>query len=182
MAKTNIPATGATSRMPRTMNFVVSSPNPPTSAAAVGTRMSATSGDTRLLMMAARSTTTVHRPRRASIGRLLPVRGEVGRHLDFQAEEQERGRLAVRIQAEGLVDAAVEPPLQHEVHRVQPGHHVPPYCGWRAVAEQLCDAVLGHLSEQQGENLGAVGDHADVERVALVPSAAVGEAVQRQAD
>src|SRR5262245_46869029 len=108
MAKTNIPATGATSRMPRTMNFAVSSPNPPASAAAVGTRMSATSGETRLLMMAARSTTTVHRPRGASIGRLLPGRGELGRYLDFEAEQQEGERLAVRVQPEGFVHAAVE--------------------------------------------------------------------------
>src|SRR5690349_7042415 len=121
MAKTNIPATGATSRIPRTMNLVVSSPNPPTSAAVVGTRMSAMSGETRLLMMAARRTTTVHRPRGASIGRLLSVRGEICRHLDLQAEEQESERLAVRVQPEGRVDAAVEHPLQDEVQGVQPG-------------------------------------------------------------
>src|SRR5262245_13437031 len=182
MAKTNIPATGATSRMPRTMNFAVSSPNPPTSAAVVGTRMSATSGETRLLRMAARRVTTVPRPRRASIGRLLSGEGQVSRHLDFEAEQQEGERLAVRIQAKGLVDAAVEYALQHEVQRVELRQHVPPHGGGGAVAEHKGDAVLGHLSEQQGEELGAVGDHADVERVALVPGAPVGEAVQRNAD
>src|SRR5262245_38804870 len=116
MAKTNSPATGATSRMPRTMNFAVSSPNPPTSAAVVGTR---TSGETRLLRMAARRATTVSRPRGASIGRLLPGRGEIRRHLDFEAEQQEGERLAVRVQPEGFVHAAVEHALQHEVHRVE---------------------------------------------------------------
>src|SRR5262249_8237204 len=126
MAKTNIPATGATSRMPRTMNFAVSSPNPPTSAAVVGTRMSATSGETRLLRMAARRTTTVSRPRGASIGRLLPGWGEISRHPDFEAEQQEGQRFAVRVQPEGFVHAAVEYALQHEVHCVEFRQHVTP--------------------------------------------------------
>src|SRR5689334_11148102 len=142
MAKTNIPATGATSRTPRTMNFPVSHPNPPASAAAVGTATSATSGDTRLLIMAARRTATVSTPRRAGIGRLLRGGGDIGRHLDLQAEQQERERLAVRVQAEGLVDAAVEHPLQDEIHRVQPGQNVPPHGGGRAVAERGGDAGL----------------------------------------
>src|SRR3954465_6603791 len=108
--------------MPRTMNLPVSSPNPPASDATVGTTMSATSGDTRLLMMAARRAASVTRPRAASIGGALPGGGgasiggpllgasEFRRHLDLQAEQQERERLAVRVQAEGLVHAAVERP------------------------------------------------------------------------
>src|SRR5262249_39329397 len=101
-------ATGATSRMPRTMNFAVSSPNPPTSAAVVGTRMSATSGDTRLLRMAARRTRTVHSPRGASIDRLLAGRDEITRYFDFEAQQQEGERFAVRVESEGFVHAAVE--------------------------------------------------------------------------
>src|SRR5262245_38349206 len=182
MAKTNIPATGATSRMPRTMNIAVSTPNPPTSAAVVCTRMSATSGETRLLMMAARRTTTVSRPRRASIGQLLPGRGQISRDLDFEAEQQEGERLAVRVQPEGFVDAAVEHALQHEVHRVELRQHVTPDGGWGAVAEHKGDARLGHLLDQEREDLGTEGDHTDVEGVPLVPGAAVGEAVQRNAD
>src|SRR5438309_1568873 len=104
--------------MPRTMNRPVSSPNPPASDAAVGTAMSATSGDTRLLKMAARRAAIVTRPRAASIVGPLPRESEFGRHLDLQPEQQEREGLAVRVQAEGLVHAAVERPIQHEVHRV----------------------------------------------------------------
>src|SRR4051812_21474945 len=107
--------------MPRTMNRPVSSPNPPASDATVGTTMSATSGDTRLLMMAARRAASVTRPRAASIGGLLLRAGEFRRHVDFQPEKQERERLAVRVQSEGLIHAAVERPVQHEVHRVHPG-------------------------------------------------------------
>src|SRR5262245_43556610 len=182
MARTNIPATGATSRMPRWMNCAVSSPNPPASAAVVGTRMSASSGETRLLRMAARRATTVSRPRGASIGRLLPGRGEISRYLDFEAEHQEGERLAVRVQPEGFVHAAVEHALQHEVQRVELRQHVTPDGGWGAVAERLGDAGLGHLLDQERESLGAVGDHTDVEGVPLVPGPAVGEAVQRNAD
>src|SRR5262245_41893247 len=125
MANTNIPAKGAMSRMPRTMNFPVSAPNPPMRAATDGTRMSATSGDTRLLMIAARRTTTVSRPRNASTGRLLSRGCEAGRNLDLQAEQQKCERLAVRVQPESLVDAAVKHTLQNEVHRVKSGKDVP---------------------------------------------------------
>src|SRR5262249_33726107 len=54
--------------------------------------------------------------------------------------------------------------------------------GWGAVAEHKGDAGLGHLLDQEREDLGAVGDHTDVERVPLVPGPAVGEAVQLNAD
>src|SRR3954454_22873804 len=107
--------------MPRTMNRPVCSPNPPASDATVGTTMSATSGDTRLLMMAARRAASVTRPRAASIGGALLRAREFRRHLDLQPEQQEGERLAVRVQAEGLVHAAIERPIQHEVHRVHPG-------------------------------------------------------------
>src|SRR5262245_47430301 len=121
MAKTNIPATGATSRTPRTMNVPVSVPNPPASAAATGTTISATSGDTFLLSRAARRSPTVISPSRASMGRLLRPGaerpGQFGRHPDLQAQQQERERLTVGVQAEGLVDPAVERALQDEVQR-----------------------------------------------------------------
>src|SRR5262245_20272918 len=156
MAKTNIPATGATSRTPRTMNFPASSPNPPTSAAAVGTTISATIGDTRLLRMAASRETTVSKPSKASMGQALPGEREVGRHVDLQAEDPERKRVPVRVQAEGVVDAPVESPPQHEVQRAQPGQHVPAHAGRRAVPEGLRHAARGHLLDQDREEVRPV--------------------------
>ena len=51
----------------------------------------------------------------------------------------------------------------------------------RAIAEQVGDPGLGHLLDEQREDFGPIGDHADVGGIPLVPGAAVGEAVERDA-
>src|SRR5262245_48735675 len=104
------------------------------------------------------------------------------RYLDFEAEQLEGERLAVRVQPEGFVHATVEYALQHEVHRVELRQHVTSDGGWGAVAEHLGDAGFGHLLDQELEDLGTVGDHTDVEGVPLIPCTAGGEAGQRHAD
>jgi len=67
MANTNIPATGAILVMPPMMNFEVSMPKPPTSAAAMGIAMRATRGDIFLVRIAASNRAIVVRPSSASI-------------------------------------------------------------------------------------------------------------------
>src|SRR6186997_1237093 len=66
MANTNIAATGAICCRPVTMNFAVASPKPPASAAAIGTAISATSGDANRLTMRTNSVATVRKPSSAS--------------------------------------------------------------------------------------------------------------------
>ena len=68
----NIPATGATSRMPRTMNFPVSNPKPPANAATTGTAISATSGDIEIDDRRWRRRTFSRSLRCESCGRLFP--------------------------------------------------------------------------------------------------------------
>ena len=53
MAKTNMPATGAISEMPATMNLAVCKPKPAASAPATGTRINAAMGERRLSRIAA---------------------------------------------------------------------------------------------------------------------------------
>ena len=67
IAKTNMPTTGARLWMPETMNLLVSQPNPPISAAAMGMRMSAINGDIHFVMMTVSRRAMVTRPRTASI-------------------------------------------------------------------------------------------------------------------
>src|SRR4029079_14876470 len=66
MANTNIAATGAICCRPATMNFAVASPKPPASAAAIGTAISAASGDANRLTMRTNSVATVRKPSSAS--------------------------------------------------------------------------------------------------------------------
>jgi hypothetical protein len=86
------------------------------------------------------------------------------------------------VQAEGLIDAAVENPFQDEVQRPQFGQHIPPDGGRCAVPEDLCHALLGHLLDQYREELRSIGDDADVEGVSLVTCAAVCDSMQRDAE
>ena len=72
IAKTNMPTTGARLWMPDTMNLLVSQPNPPISAAAMGMRMSAINGDIHFVMMTVSRRAMVTRPRTASIARPFP--------------------------------------------------------------------------------------------------------------
>src|SRR5262245_3929513 len=115
MANTNIAATGAMSLMPRTMKVPVSSPKPPTSAAATGTAIIATSGDMALLMIAPSRTTMVRSPSEASIHWFLETdgeeAGEVLGNLDFHAQQEKRERLAVRVEAERLIHSAAQGPF-----------------------------------------------------------------------
>ena len=67
IANTNIAATGAMPWMPAVTSFPVSRPKPPTSAAAIGTRISATSGVAFRSTIRACSARIVSRPRIASM-------------------------------------------------------------------------------------------------------------------
>src|SRR3954454_20349708 len=101
------------------------------------------------------------------------------RHLDLQTQQQKGERFAVGIQTKGFINASVEHALQDEIQRAQFGQHVAPHGGWSAIAESLCHALLGHLLDQQGEKLRSVRYHTDINGVALVASATMGDAVQR---
>jgi len=62
MAKTNMPATGAISEMPATMNLAVCRPKPAASAPATGTRISAAMGERRLSRIAANKPQIINMP------------------------------------------------------------------------------------------------------------------------
>jgi hypothetical protein len=73
IAKTNMPTTGARLCIPDTINLLVSQPNPPISAAAMGMRMSAINGDIHFVMMTVSRRAMVTRPRTASISVPFPI-------------------------------------------------------------------------------------------------------------
>ena len=79
IAKMNMPAIGATSRTPSTMNVPVLKPKPPIKDATVGTAMSATNGDILLLSTAARSARIVIRPSVACIDWFVSIPGHTER-------------------------------------------------------------------------------------------------------
>ena len=64
-------------------------------------------------------------------------------HVDRQCEQQKRQCLAVRVEVQRIVDAAVEHAVEHEVHRVQFGKHEALYAARRAVDSPFGLAVRG---------------------------------------
>ena len=73
---------------------------------------------------------------------------------------------------------AFEDLFDDEVERHQIGQFVADDLGGAAVAEQVVHAGLGDLVADERKEIGVVGDHADVEAIALVAGAGVGELVQ----
>jgi hypothetical protein len=101
-----------------------------------------------------------------------------GGHGQRQREQVERQRLAVHVQIERVVDAAVQHVVQHEVHGADLGQQVALHAAGRAVGEVLQHPLLGHLFDQQGVVGRVVGNHADVDAVALVAGARMGQLVK----
>src|SRR5512147_503200 len=77
------------------------------------------------------------------------VPGQFGRHLDDQFEQQVRQRLAVAVEVQGVVDAAVQHVVDDEVHRLQPGQQVARHCGGPPVCELACHRGLRDLLDEQ---------------------------------
>ena len=87
----------------------------------------------------------------------------------------------MRVQAEGLVHAAVERPSSTKFIACSRGSTYRRTADGERSRNSSRDPGLGHLLDEQREDFGSIGDHADVGGIALVPGAAVGEAVERDA-
>src|SRR6187399_1954721 len=98
---------------------------------------------------------------------------------DREIEQQEGERLAVAVEVQRVVDAAIEDIVEDEVHRLQVRQQVTRDATGPAMRELRRDARLGHLLDEQGPEGWMPCDHADVGTVALVARAAVGGAVER---
>ena len=100
------------------------------------------------------------------------------RHLDHHRQQISAARLAVGVEVEAVVDAALQRLLQHEIERTKVGQCVARDGPARELAELLLHGVGGDLALDQRVVLGAIGDERHGLRVALVAGAAVREVEQ----
>src|SRR4051812_1198673 len=85
-----------------------------------------------------------------SVGRIEELR----RHLELHLEQDESERLAVAIEVERAVDAAVEHIVDHEVHRVELWQHIARHPAGATVRQGQRHARLRDLLDEEVEVRG----------------------------
>jgi hypothetical protein len=103
---------------------------------------------------------------------------QAGGHAHGHGQQVERQGLAVHVEIERVVDAAVEHLVEHEVHAGERRQQVAQHLRRLAVGEVLGDALRRDLLDQQRVVLGFVGEQADVGAIALVAGARMGDLAQ----
>src|SRR5690606_6830544 len=99
------------------------------------------------------------------------------RDTDRERQPEEGERLAVAVEVERIVDAALQDVIDDEVERPQARQLVALHAARPPVPEERGDAFDGDLLADQREVGLVVGDHAHVQAVALVAGAAMRDAV-----
>ena len=90
-----------------------------------------------------------------------------------------RQRLAVHVEVQRIVHAAVEHIVQNEIHSGQLRQQVTRHSAGFTVGEVGANALLGRLFYQRRVVLGAIGNQADVDLVALVAGARMRQLIER---
>ena len=102
----------------------------------------------------------------------------VGSHFDGNIEHHERQRLAVAVEAEARIDTAFENIVEHEIERRKSGQIVADDARRLACGENLRDALGRHLRRHHRIVRGITADEDEIEPVALVAGARIGNVVQ----
>jgi nucleoside-diphosphate-sugar epimerase len=94
-------------------------------------------------------------------------------------KQMKRKRLAMHIQIQRVIDAAVEYVVEHEVHRGELWQQVPHDMTRLAIRKLLRDSLGRYLLNQQVVVTRVVRDQADIGAIALVAGARMRDFAQR---